>query len=95
MRFRLLDYSDELNSPLHARFTAVILPRLRRIRHNKGTFTCPGGSLRDRDEVALDLAWSEMNVFETNFVITAICNSVKRRRDSHQPHEPRVSDIKP
>lgn len=47
------------------------------IKYNSETLTCPGGSLRNSDEVAPDLAGSEMNVRETNLVITSVGHSVE------------------
>lgn len=41
------------------------------------TLTCPGGSLRNSDEVASDLAWSEVDVCETQLLITTIGHSVR------------------
>lgn len=56
------------------------------IKYNSETLTRPGGSLRNSDEVAPDLAWSEMNVCETNLLITTICHSVKWKRENRQTH---------
>lgn len=61
---------------------------------NTETLTCPRGSLRNNDEVAPDLAWSEVNVFETNLVITVICHSVKQRRETAIRHrDSQVNEI--
>lgn len=46
------------------------------------TLTCPGGSLRNSDEVASDLARSEVDVCETHFMIATICHSEGRQRET-------------
>lgn len=46
------------------------------------TLTCPGGSLRNCDEVTSDLTWSEVDVCETHLLITTICHSVRWKRDN-------------
>lgn len=45
----------------------------------QGVPTCPGGSLRNSDEVASDLTRSEVHVCETHLWITTICHSVRSR----------------
>lgn len=41
------------------------------------THTCPRSSLRNSDEVASDLPRSEVDVCETELLITTICHSVR------------------
>lgn len=67
-------------------FSAALVLFLTTMKYNSETLTCPGGSLRNSDEVAPDLARSEMNVCETNLVITTVGHSVKGK-------EQRLSDM--
>lgn len=41
------------------------------------TLTCPGGSLRNSDEMTSDLTRSEVDICETHLLITTICHSVR------------------